>query len=53
MTTANIGQALAKPAGLTARPTAAKLADATGVTDLGDATNYTASCSNKAAGKDA
>lgn len=41
----------AKPAGLTAKQAAAKLADATGVTTLGHPTDNTASCSNKAAGK--
>ncbi|WP_129307982.1 hypothetical protein [Streptomyces sp. L2] len=41
-----------KPTGLTAKQAAAKLADATGVTTLGHPTDNTASCSNKAAGKD-
>ncbi|MEV8600455.1 hypothetical protein AB0465_11315 [Streptomyces griseoviridis] len=40
------------PAGLTAKQAAAKLADATGVTDLGDPQDNTGACSNKAAGKD-
>lgn len=41
-----------KPAGLTAKQAAAKLADATGVTDLGNPTDNTDACSNKAAGKE-
>ncbi|MFD4788250.1 hypothetical protein ACFWN1_14565 [Streptomyces sp. NPDC058459] len=41
----------AKPAGLTAKQAAAKLADATGVTDLGNTANNTGACSNKASGK--
>ncbi|MFE2971003.1 hypothetical protein ACFXKC_46870 [Streptomyces sp. NPDC059340] len=45
-------KAESKPAGLTAKQAAAKLADATGVTDLGDPTDNTASCSNEAAGKE-
>ena len=44
-------KAPAKPAGLTAKQAAAKLADATGVTTLGDPTDNTDSCSEKAAGK--
>ncbi|KMS71314.1 hypothetical protein ACH49_24780 [Streptomyces leeuwenhoekii] len=40
------------PAGPTAKQIAATLADATGVTDLGDEQDNTGSCSNKAAGKD-
>ncbi|MBL1107996.1 hypothetical protein JK361_25980 [Streptomyces sp. 5-8] len=42
----------AKPAGLTAKQAAAKLADATGVTTLGNPTDNTSACSNKAAGKE-
>ncbi|MFJ2292112.1 hypothetical protein ACIOG7_10425 [Streptomyces sp. NPDC087894] len=41
-----------QPAGLTAKTAAAKLADATGVTTLGDPQDNTNSCSNKAAGKE-
>ncbi|MEU0671351.1 hypothetical protein ABZ330_00365 [Streptomyces sp. NPDC006172] len=41
-----------KPAGLTAKQAAAKLADATGVTDLGDPQDNTSACSQKAAGKE-
>lgn len=41
-----------QPARLTAKQAAAKLADATGVTTLGDPADNTDSCSNKAAGKD-
>jgi hypothetical protein len=41
-----------KAGGLTAKQAAAKLADATGVTDLGNPTDNTSGCSNKAAGKD-
>ncbi|MFG2267351.1 hypothetical protein [Streptomyces sp. NPDC048720] len=40
-----------KPAKLTAKQAAAKLADATGVTDLGNPTDNTTACSNKAAGE--
>ena len=42
----------ATPAGLTAKQAAAKLADAVGVTTLGDPTDNTDACSNEAAGKD-
>ncbi|MEU9921885.1 hypothetical protein AB0H51_11410 [Streptomyces griseoluteus] len=42
----------AKAAGLTAKQAAAKLADATGVTDLGDPQDNTSACSNKAAGRE-
>jgi hypothetical protein len=48
---ATASKAAAQPAGLTAKQAAAELADATGVTDLGDSTDNTDSCSNKAAGK--
>ena len=41
-----------KAAGLTAKQAAARLADATGVTTLGDPEDNTDACSNKAAGKD-
>ncbi|MFB7115281.1 hypothetical protein [Streptomyces sp. NPDC056291] len=41
----------AKPAGITAKQAAAKLADATGVTTLGNPTDNTSFCSEKAAGK--
>ncbi|MEU9557992.1 hypothetical protein [Streptomyces fumanus] len=41
-----------KAPGLTAKQAAAKLAEATGVTDLGDEQDNTGSCSNEAAGKD-
>lgn len=41
-----------QPAGLTAKTAVAGLADATGVTTLGDPQDNTDSCSNKAAGKD-
>lgn len=43
--------AATKPAGLTAKQAAAKLADATGVTTLGDPADNTDSCSNKASGR--
>ncbi|MFG3174924.1 hypothetical protein ACGFZC_07575 [[Kitasatospora] papulosa] len=41
-----------QPAGLTANTAADKLADATGVTTLGDPQDNTSSCSNEAAGKE-
>jgi hypothetical protein len=41
-----------KPNRLSAEQAAAELADATGVTDLGDPTDNTKSCSQEAAGKD-
>ncbi|MEV5977503.1 hypothetical protein [Streptomyces sp. NPDC052114] len=41
-----------KQDGPTAKQAAAKLADATGVTTLGEPTDNTGSCSNKAAGKE-
>ncbi|WP_445524788.1 hypothetical protein [Streptomyces cyslabdanicus] len=50
---ATASKAAAKPAGLTAKQAAAKLAKATGVTDLGTVTDNTATCSNKALGKKA
>ncbi|MEV1079885.1 hypothetical protein AB0I98_16810 [Streptomyces sp. NPDC050211] len=45
-------KAAAEPAGLTAEQAAAELADATGVTDLGDPIDNTKSCSQRAAGKE-
>ncbi|MQY36861.1 hypothetical protein SRB17_48630 [Streptomyces sp. RB17] len=42
----------AAPTGLTAKQAAAMLADATGVTTLGNPSDNTASCSQKAAGKE-
>ncbi|NUS78477.1 MAG: hypothetical protein HOV70_20075 [Streptomyces sp.] len=50
--TSSPSSAAAKPTGLTAKQAAAKLADATGVTSLGDPADNTDSCSNKAAGKE-
>ncbi|MFD9756064.1 hypothetical protein ACFWZZ_00665 [[Kitasatospora] papulosa] len=41
-----------QPAGLTAETAADKLADATGVTTLGDPQDNTSGCSNEAAGKE-
>lgn len=49
---ATTSAAAEKSAGLTAKRAASKLADATGVTTLGDPTDNTSSCSNKAAGRD-
>jgi hypothetical protein len=49
---ATASKAAEKPAGLTAKQAADKLADATGVTDLGDPQDNTDACSNKAAGKE-
>ncbi|MFF7351368.1 hypothetical protein ACFZA1_01725 [Streptomyces filipinensis] len=43
----------AAPTGLTAKQAAAMLAEATGVTTLGNPTDNTTSCSGKAAGKEA
>lgn len=45
-------KAPAAPARLTAKQAADQLADATGVTTLGNLSDNTASCSNKAAGKE-